>query len=179
LAARRIALVFGGGRRGMMGAVADAVLAAGGEAVGVIPRFLRDLDLEHQGLSRLEVVETMHERKARMAALSDAFIALPGGIGTLEEMFEAWTWTQLGAQTKPVGLLDVDGFFQPLVTFVDHLVKEQFLKPEHRAILQIADSPATLLDQLATWEPSPELKWTRQPDSPDTLSRAAGRRSPE
>lgn len=142
----------------MMGALADAALGAGGEVVGVIPRFLCELDLEHQGLSRLEVVETMHERKARMAALSDAFIALPGGIGTLEETFEVWTWTQLGEQTKPVGLLDVDGFFRPLVTFVDHLVAEHFLKPKHRAILQIADSPAALLDQLAAWEPSPELE---------------------
>jgi uncharacterized protein (TIGR00730 family) len=162
----------------MMGALADAARGAGGEVVGVIPRFLRELDLEHRELSRLEVVETMHERKARMAALSDAFVALPGGIGTLEETFEVWTWTQLGAQTKPVGLLDVDGFFQPLVSFVDHLVAEQFLKPEHRAILQVADSPATLLDLLAAWEPSPELKWPRRPNPPGAPSGAAGRQSP-
>lgn len=159
LAERRIALVFGGGRLGMMGAIADAVLAAGGEAWGVIPRFLRDLELAHEGATALEVVETMHERKARMAALSDAFIALPGGIGTLEETFEVWTWTQLGAQIKPVGVLDVCGFFQPLIAFIDHVVGEQFLKPEHRAILQVAEDPGTLLDRLAAWEPSSELKW--------------------
>jgi uncharacterized protein (TIGR00730 family) len=158
LAARRIALIFGGGRRGMMGALADAALGAGGEVVGVIPRFLQELELEHQGLSRLEVVETMHERKARMAELADAFIALPGGIGTLEETFEVWTWTQLGAQAKPVGLLDVEGFFQPLAAFVDHVVREQFLRPEHRAILQVAESPAALLDRLAAWDPTPTPK---------------------
>lgn len=159
LAARGIGLVYGGGRVGLMGAVADAVLAHGGEAIGVIPHFLNQREIEHRGLTELHVVETMHERKAKMAALSDAFVALPGGIGTLEELFEVWTWTQLGSQEKPVGLLDVEGYYRPLIAFLDHMVAEQFVKPGHRAMLQIADEPAALLELLAAWRPKAEYKW--------------------
>ncbi|WP_437751962.1 TIGR00730 family Rossman fold protein [Sorangium sp. So ce1389] len=159
LAARGIGLVYGGGRVGLMGAVADAVLARGGEVTGVIPHFLNQREIEHRGLTELHVVETMHERKAKMAALSDAFIALPGGIGTLEELFEIWTWTQLGSQEKPVGLLDVQGYYRPLIVFLDHVVSEQFMKPGHRAMLQVADDPVTLLELLAAWRPSAEYKW--------------------
>ncbi|MGK3987674.1 TIGR00730 family Rossman fold protein [Sorangium sp. So ce136] len=159
LAARGIGLVYGGGRVGLMGAVADAVLARGGEVTGVIPHFLNQREIEHRGLTELHVVETMHERKAKMAALSDAFIALPGGIGTLEELFEIWTWTQLGSQEKPVGLLDVQGYYRPLIVFLDHVVSEQFMKPGHRAMLQVSDDPAALLELLAAWRPSAEYKW--------------------
>ncbi|WP_438013917.1 TIGR00730 family Rossman fold protein [Sorangium sp. So ce315] len=159
LVARGIGLVYGGGRVGLMGAIADAVLARGGEVTGVIPHFLNQREIEHRGLTELHVVETMHERKAKMAALSDAFIALPGGIGTLEELFEAWTWTQLGSQDKPVGLLDVQGYYRPLIAFLDHVVSEQFLKPGHRAVLQVADDATELLALLAAWRPSAEYKW--------------------
>ncbi|WP_437774602.1 TIGR00730 family Rossman fold protein [Sorangium sp. So ce1097] len=159
LVARGIGLVYGGGRVGLMGAIADAVLARGGEVTGVIPHFLNQREIEHRGLTELHVVDTMHERKAKMAALSDAFIALPGGIGTLEELFEAWTWTQLGSQDKPVGLLDVQGYYRPLIAFLDHVVSEQFLKPGHRAVLQVADDATELLALLAAWRPSAEYKW--------------------
>ncbi|AUX44709.1 LOG family protein [Sorangium cellulosum] len=159
LAERGIGLVYGGGRVGLMGAVADAALARGGEVIGVIPHFLKQRELDHQGLMELVLVDTMHERKARMAALADAFIAMPGGIGTLEELFEVWTWTQLGSQEKPVGLLDVQGFYRPLITFLDHVVTEQFLRPGHRAILQVSDDAAALVDRLAAWRPVVEAKW--------------------
>ncbi|WP_437995540.1 TIGR00730 family Rossman fold protein [Sorangium sp. So ce185] len=159
LAARGIGLVYGGGHVGLMGAVADAVLAAGGEAIGVIPHFLNQREIEHRGLTELHVVETMHERKAKMAALSDAFIALPGGIGTLEELFEVWTWTQLGSQEKPVGLLDVAGYYRPLIAFLDHVVAERFLKPGHRAMLQVESDAEALLGLLAAWRPTVEYKW--------------------
>ncbi|WP_437669419.1 TIGR00730 family Rossman fold protein [Sorangium sp. So ce131] len=159
LAERGIGLVYGGGRVGLMGAVADAARARGGEVIGVIPHFLKQRELDHHGLTELVLVDTMHERKARMAALSDAFIAMPGGIGTLEEMFEVWTWTQLGSQEKPVGLLDVQGFYRPLIAFLDHIVAEQFLRPGHRAMLQVSDDAATLVDRLAAWRPVVEAKW--------------------
>ncbi|WP_437685354.1 TIGR00730 family Rossman fold protein [Sorangium sp. So ce176] len=159
LAARGIGLVYGGGRVGLMGAIADAALARGGEVTGVIPHFLNQREIEHRGLTELHVVETMHERKAKMAALSDAFIALPGGIGTLEELFEVWTWTQLGSQEKPVGLLDVQGYYRPLTAFLDHVVSEQFMKSGHRAVLQVADDAEELLALLAAWRPSVEYKW--------------------
>ncbi|WP_437274692.1 TIGR00730 family Rossman fold protein [Sorangium sp. So ce375] len=159
LAARGIGLVYGGGRVGLMGAVADAALARGGEVIGIIPHFLNQREIEHRGLTELRVVETMHQRKAEMAALADAFIALPGGVGTLEELFEVWTWTQLGSQEKPVGLLDVAGYYRPLIAFLDHVVAEQFMKPAHRAVLQVADDAAALLELLAAWYPRVEPKW--------------------
>ncbi len=159
LAARGIGLVFGGGHVGLMGAVADAVLAAGGEAVGVIPRGLQRRELGHEGLTELRVVESMHERKAQMAELADGFLALPGGMGTLEEAAEALTWAQLGIHGKPVGLLDVRGYWQPLVRFLDHAVAEGFLRPEHRRLCLVERDPAALLDLLAAWEPPGLRPW--------------------
>ena len=141
-------LVFGGGRVGLMGAVADASLAAGGEVVGVIPRHLVDREVAHLGLTQLRIVSSMHERKAAMADLADAFIVLPGGIGTLEEFFEVWTWGQLGLHAKPYGLLNVAGFFDPLLRFLDHASAERFIRREHRAMLIVDDDAETLLRRL-------------------------------
>ncbi len=149
LAGRGIGLVFGGGHIGLMGILADAVLAAGGEAVGVIPQALVDRELAHRGLTRLHVVGTMHQRKALMAELADGFAALPGGFGTGDEFFEILTWSQLGLHAKPIGLLNTADFFRPLLTWLDHMVAEGFLRAEHRALVRQADSAAALLDQLA------------------------------
>jgi len=159
LAARGIRVVYGGGRVGMMGAVADAARAAGGEVVGVIPQQIFDLEIGHTGLDDLRVVGSMHERKALMAELSDAFIALPGGIGTLEELFEVYTWAQLGIHAKPLGLLDVAGYFQPLVAFLDHAVRERFLRPEMRTLLAVSDGLDDLLAALEASEPVTLQKW--------------------
>jgi uncharacterized protein (TIGR00730 family) len=153
LAARGLALVYGGGHIGLMGAAADATLAAGGRVIGVIPRFLVERELAHPGLSELVVVETMHQRKAIMADRADAFAALPGGFGTADELFEALTWAQLGLHVKPVGLLDVDGYFGPLLGWVDHMTAEGFLARRDRERLLPADSPERLLDLLARWRP--------------------------
>jgi hypothetical protein len=141
-----------------MGAVADAALERGGEVVGVIPQRLVDREIAHPGLSELRVVGSMHERKALMADLSDAFVALPGGAGTLDELFEAWTWGQLGLHRKPCGLLDVDAFFGPLLALADHLTEEGFLGAESRRIVLVDEEPARLLDRLEAYEPPPE-KW--------------------
>jgi uncharacterized protein (TIGR00730 family) len=149
LAARRIALVYGAGNLGLMGAVADAALKHGGEAVGVIPQVLVDRELAHTGLNDLRVVDTMHERKATMAQLADAFIALPGGIGTLEELAEILTWAQLELHAKPIGLLNQDGYYDHLLRFLDHAVAEGFLRQAHRDQLVVADDPALLLDALS------------------------------
>src|SRR5215210_5562364 len=138
LAQRRIGLVYGGGRVGLMGVLADAALAAGGEAIGVIPQDLMDREVGHGGLTELHVVSSMHERKALMAELSDGFAALPGGIGTLEELIEVYTWSQLGLHAKPMGLLDVRGYYRPLAALLDHAVHEAFLRAEHRAALHVA-----------------------------------------
>lgn len=159
LAERGIRLVYGGGAVGLMGMVADAALAAGGEVIGIIPQSLKDAEVGHSGLTRLEVVDGMHARKARMAELSDAFIALPGGLGTLEELFEVWTWGQLGYHGKPLGLLEVNGFYDPLLTFLDHLVQERFVRQSHRGMLQRATSPQELVDALEAWRPSAAPKW--------------------
>jgi len=164
LATRGVGLVFGGGRVGLMGVLADATLAAGGEAVGVIPRALWDLEVGHAGLTELRVVDSMHERKAMMAELADAFVALPGGIGTLEELFEVWTWAQLGLHAKPCGLLDVAGYFAPLAAFLDHAVAERFLRPEHRAMLAIAADAEALLAALGRYEPADVSKWIDRAD---------------
>ncbi len=153
LAARGIGLVFGGGHIGLMGVLADAVLQAGGEAIGVIPQALVDRELAHGGLTTLHVVDTMHQRKALMADLSDAFAALPGGYGTADEFFELLTWGQLGLHAKPIGLLNVAGFFDPLLTWVDHCVREGFVKPEHRRRLRLAADPEGLLHVLLTAKP--------------------------
>ncbi|QKZ02804.1 MULTISPECIES: TIGR00730 family Rossman fold protein [Pseudomonas] len=165
LAERKLTLVYGGGAVGLMGIVADAVLQAGGEVIGIIPHSLNDLEIGHKGLTRLEVVDGMHARKARMAELADAFIALPGGLGTLEELFEVWTWGQLGYHGKPLGLLEVNGFYSKLTGFLDHLVQENFVREQHRAMLQVNDSADALLDALDAWRPTVLPKWTdKQPD---------------
>src|SRR3954471_23609971 len=145
LAQRGVRVVYGGGKVGMMGAVADAARAAGGEVVGVIPQAIFDLEIGHTGLDDLRVVGSMHERKALMAELSDAFIALPGGVGTLEELFEVYTWAQLGIHAKPLGLIDVAGYYEPLVAFLDHAVDQRFLRSETRALLTVADDLESLL----------------------------------
>ena len=159
LAERGIRLVYGGGAVGLMGMVADAALAAGGEVIGIIPQSLKEAEIGHKGLTRLEVVDGMHARKARMAELSDAFIALPGGLGTLEELFEVWTWGQLGYHGKPLGLLEVNGLYEPLLTFLDHLVQERFVRPQHREMLQRGATPAELIDALEAWKPLAAPKW--------------------
>lgn len=162
LAERQIGLVYGGAAVGLMGAVADSALAAGGEVIGVIPRALVEHEVAHTGLQDLRIVDSMHERKALMAELSDAFIALPGGIGTLEEIFEVWTWTQLGAHAKPCGLLNALNFYDGLLAFLDHVVDESFLKPVHRQMLLSSDSPTDLLNGLLTYQLSTETKWIRR-----------------
>ncbi|CAD5107036.1 LOG family protein [Zestomonas carbonaria] len=164
LAARGITLVYGGGAVGLMGMVADAALAAGGQVIGIIPQSLKEAEIGHKGLTRLEVVDGMHARKARMAELSDAFIALPGGLGTLEELFEVWTWGQLGYHGKPLGLLEVNGFYDKLIDFLDHLVAERFVRDQHRGMLQVSPSPEALLDLLENWKPTVAPKWVdREP----------------
>ena len=159
LAERGIELVYGGGAVGLMGLVADTVMEAGGSVVGVIPAGLFSSEVGHQGLTRLEEVATMHERKARMYDLADAFIALPGGFGTLEELAETLTWNQIGLLTKPVGVLDVGGFWQPLLDLLDSMVDRTILKPKNRAILLDDPDPARLLDRLGEQELAYEPKW--------------------
>ena len=159
LARRGLGLVYGGASVGLMGAVADAALAGGGEVVGVIPGALAAKEIAHAGLTRLEVVASMHERKARMAELADGFVALPGGMGTLEELSEVLTWAQLGIHDKPCALLDVDGYWRPLVAFLDHAVEERFLRPEHRALLLVEPDAAALLDAFARWSPPTRQRW--------------------
>lgn len=149
LASRGIGLVYGGGNVGLMGVIADAVLAAGGEAIGVIPRALADKEIAHAGLTELRVVDSMHTRKAMMAELADGFVAMPGGVGTFEEFFEVVTWTQLGLHRKPCGLLNVDGFYALLDGFIDRAVAEGFIKPVHRAAIVIDSDPARLIDRLS------------------------------
>ena len=141
-------LVYGGGNVGLMGVIADAVLSAGGEAVGVIPHTLMAREIGHTGVTRLHVVDSMHERKALMADLSDAFVALPGGVGTFEELFEAITWTQLGLHRKPCGLLNTQGFYDGLIGFMEHAWAEGFIKPETRAVVRYDADPLALLDAL-------------------------------
>jgi uncharacterized protein (TIGR00730 family) len=151
LAARGLGLVYGGGSVGLMGAVADAALAAGGQVIGVIPEVLAIRELAHRSLTTLHVVASMHERKALMAELSDGFVALPGGMGTLEELSEVLTWAQLGLHRRPIGLLDVAGYYRPLATFFDQAVSAGFLRPNHRRLLLVGEEPAALLDALAAW----------------------------
>jgi uncharacterized protein (TIGR00730 family) len=160
LARRGLRLVFGGGRVGLMGVVADAVMANGGEAVGVIPRFLMEREVGHGSVSELRVVETMHERKATMAELADAFVALPGGVGTLEEIFEVWTWQLLGLHTKPVGILQVGDYFDPLLAYLDRTVEEGFVSTGHRRLLKVSNDPAILLARLSQAQPPPAARWT-------------------
>jgi uncharacterized protein (TIGR00730 family) len=157
LAGRGLGLVYGGGSVGLMGAVADAVLEAGGEVTGVIPQVLQIRELAHRRLTSLRVVGSMHERKALMAELSDGFIALPGGMGTLEELSEVLTWAQLGLHARPCGLLDVAGYYDPLIAFFDRAVGAGFLRREHRRLLVTGTTPAALLDQFQAFSP-PEVE---------------------
>ena len=154
LAERGIGLVYGGGGIGLMGALADATLSAGGEVIGVIPTGLASKEVAHQHLTELRVVATMHERKAAMAGLADAFLALPGGMGTFDELFEILTWAQLGIHRKPIGLLNTDGYFNPLIYMVDHAVQEGFVSPAHRELLIIADSVNDWFSLLGEYQPS-------------------------
>ncbi len=150
LVRRGLGLVYGGGRVGLMGVIADTVLEAGGSVVGVIPEALSAKELAHEGLTELRVVASMHERKALMAELSDAFVAIPGGLGTLEEFCEVLTWAQLGIHAKPCGLLNVEGYYDPLLALFDHAVAERFVRPEHRALVLASDESTLLLDAMAT-----------------------------
>jgi uncharacterized protein (TIGR00730 family) len=165
LASRGLGLVYGGGRVGLMGILADAVLASGGNAIGVIPEALAAKEIAHAGLTELRIVNSMHERKATMSDLSDAFVALPGGLGTLEEFFEVLTWAQLGLHRKPVGILNVGGYFGALFAFLDHAVQERFVKPEHRAMIMAAESPQDLLERLAAYQPPRVEKWISRASS--------------
>ncbi len=159
LVTRGIGVVFGGGNVGLMKVVADATMAAGGEVIGIIPEALMAREVGHRDISELRVVRSMHERKALMAELSDGFVALPGGVGTIEEIIEIATWAQLGLHAKPFGLLNIDGFYDSLITFLDHAVSEGFLRPQHRAMLLVAKEPEQLLDAFATWQPPEVHKW--------------------
>ncbi len=159
LARRGLGLVYGGGSIGLMGIVADAALAAGGEVVGVIPRALQLRELAHGKLTTLHVVGSMHERKAKMAELAHAFVALPGGMGTLEELAEILTWGQLGLHARPCGLLDVAGYYRPLIAFLDHAVAEGFVRPEHRRLLLVEGDGDALLDAFLAWRPPQVERW--------------------
>ena len=159
LAQQGIGLVYGGGSVGIMGSIADAMVAAGAEVIGVIPRALDEKEVSHAGVSELVVVDSMHERKALMAELSDGFIALPGGLGTIEELFEVLTWTQLGFHHKPCGLLNVQGYFDQLVAFLDHTVEQAFVKPVHRDILLVEENADSLLRRMAAFQPPADEKW--------------------
>jgi uncharacterized protein (TIGR00730 family) len=158
-------IVYGGGSLGLMGILADAALEAGGEVTGVIPKFLDDREVGHHGVNDLRVVETMHERKMLMADLADAFLVLPGGIGTLEEVVEMLSWSQLGLHRKPIGLLDVDGFWGPLVALLDHMTTEQFVGLDHRQLLLSHSDPVALLDAMEAWEaPRVARRWLTDDD---------------
>ena len=162
MAERGVGLVYGGGRVGLMGVLADTMLEHGGEAIGVMPRALIEREIGHRGLTELRVVESMHERKALMAELSDAFVAVPGGIGTLEELIEAYTWSQLGLHQKGCGVLNVRGYYDHLAAFLDHAVGQGFLRAQHRAVLSVASEPVELLDRLAAYAPPTVMKWTER-----------------
>ena len=159
LAERDITLVYGGGHVGLMGVVADAALGAGGEVIGVMPRSLVDREIGHTGLTKLHVVGSMHERKALMSELSDGFVALPGGNGTLEEFFEVLTWAQLGEHAKPCGLLNVAGYYDPLLKVFDQMVYRDFLRREHRELVLVEESPSALLERFRAYEPPRTIKW--------------------
>lgn len=161
LARRGLRLIYGGGNVGLMGTVADAALAASGEVIGVIPEFLVAKEIAHQGLTRLHVVESMHERKALMADLADAFVALPGGYGTLEEFCEVLTWTQLGLHQKPLGLLNVENYYDPLLQWFDQARTEGFLKTEMRSLVLHSSDPEALLNQMSHFQPPQVDKWIK------------------
>jgi uncharacterized protein (TIGR00730 family) len=152
-------LVYGGGHTGLMGAVADAALEAGGHVIGIMPRHLVDREVAHTGLSELHVVDSMHERKALLSELADGFLAMPGGLGTLEELFEVWTWGQLGLHRKPYGLLETNGFYAPLLGFLDHAVTAGFIKAEYRALLVVDTQPEALIARMEAMEPPAVPRW--------------------
>ncbi|ADZ71411.1 TIGR00730 family Rossman fold protein [Polymorphum gilvum] len=160
-----LTLVYGGARVGLMGSVADGALGAGGRVIGVLPKALQDKELAHMGLSELHIVGSMHERKAMMADLSDAFMALPGGAGTLEELFEIWTWGQLGYHRKPCGFLNVDGFYDGLLAFLDLQVEEGFVRPEMRHMVQVGATPQDLLAAFAAYRPPATPKWIERTET--------------
>lgn len=159
LAENNITLVYGGGHVGLMGVVADAALEAGGEAIGVMPKALVEREIAHTSLTKLHVVGSMHERKALMANLSEGFIALPGGTGTLEEFFEVLTWAQLGEHEKPCGLLNTAGYYDPLLTVFDHMVEKGFVGPEYRKLVLVESDPTAMLDSFARYTPPKTIKW--------------------
>ena len=159
LAQRGIGVVYGGSSVGLMSAVAEAVLDEMGDIIGVIPKMLVEREVAHKTLSDLRIVGSMHERKALMAELSDGFVALPGGIGTLEEFFEIWTWAQLGMHDKPCGLLNIAGYFDPLLEFLDRAVTEKFVREVHRSMVIVEDDPRALLSRFEAYEPPRVVKW--------------------
>jgi uncharacterized protein (TIGR00730 family) len=164
IAEREWTLVFGGSRMGLMGAVANAALEAGGQVIGVIPQSLVDREIAHTGLTKLHVVKTMHERKAMMADLSDAIVALPGGFGTLDEFAEIVTWAQLGYHRKAVCLLNIDGYYEPFMAFVNHMAREGFIRPHHTSIIVIENTVPAMLNTLMTYEPPLIDKWLEKKD---------------
>jgi uncharacterized protein (TIGR00730 family) len=159
IAGRGFGLVYGGASVGLMGMVADGALSAGGEVIGVLPKSMQERELAHAGLTELHIVDSMHTRKAMMADRSDGFIALPGGVGTLEEMFEIWTWGQLGYHRKPLGMLNVAGYYDPLLGFLDRTVTEGFVRDLHRGMLIAERDPEPLLDRIVAYEPPSVVKW--------------------
>ena len=159
LAQNKIRLVYGGASVGLMGTVADAALGAGGEVIGVIPGHLFTKEVAHSGLTELHPVKSMHERKAKMEQLSDAFIALPGGWGTFEELFEILTWAQLGLHQKPIGLLNIDGYYRHLIEMVEHGIREEFIRPEYRKLIYDDTNPARLVQRFETYEPLELPRW--------------------
>jgi uncharacterized protein (TIGR00730 family) len=175
LAGRGLRIVYGGAAVGAMGALADAAMRAGGEVIGVIPQALVEAEVARAGLTELRVVASMHERKAVMAELADGFIALPGGLGTLEELAEVTTWAQLGLHAKPIGLLDPLGYFDLLLRFLDHAVDERFLRPEHRALLLRDAAVDPLLEAMAAWTPPTVAKWLDDGALPPPSGDATGR----
>ncbi len=178
LAARGIGIVYGGASIGLMGALADSALAAGGEVIGVIPSGLFPAEIPHAGLTEQRVVATMHERKALMAELSDAVIALPGGAGTLDELFEMVTWSQLGLHRQPIGLLNVDGYWERLLAFIDHMTQERFIAAEHRDALLVESDPTALLERLRSSEPPGGSKWLDSDGRPAVDQDVPNTRSP-
>ena len=161
IAERNLGLVYGGGRVGLMGEIADTVIKAKGHVIGVIPKQLHEREVSHNGISDLRVVDSMHERKALMAELSDGFIAMPGGFGTIEEIFEVITWAQLNFHNKPCGLLNINGYYDNLIKFMDNAVKEKFIEPENRAMILIDEEPETLLEKMMNYAPPKvdKAKW--------------------
>jgi hypothetical protein len=155
LAARGIGVIYGGGKTGLMGAMSDAVIAAGGELIGIMPQWLVDKEIAHPGVTDFRVTDSMHERKKMMADMADAFIALPGGFGTMDELFEVLTWAQIGLHDKPVGLLDAAGYFAPFVTFANHVAAEGFIAKEHARLYVVEQEADTLVSRLASFEPPP------------------------